>query len=113
MTGPRRFATASGKRRHTAEATRNTERSGLGGGGEGLRAAGHGTEYDERREDRRDPLEQCPGEDRRAQVPHVPSEHVVERAQLVRAESRLETFLLRAADLTAQLGREGRPQRLG
>jgi len=37
-----------------------------GAGGEGLLTAVHGAEYHERREDRRDPLEQCPGEDRRA-----------------------------------------------
>ena len=52
-------------------------------------------------------------QDRRAEVAHRPREHLVERLVLIEAEARGEALLDRAADLTAELGREGPRQFLG
>jgi len=70
-------------------------------GGNRLGSAVHGAEHDLLRKHRRDALEQRTREDRRAQVAHVPSEHLVKRFALVEAETDRETFFLGTTDLIA------------
>ena len=66
-------------------------------------AAIHGAEHRLLGKHRRDALEQGTREDRRAQVAHVPSEHLVKRFALVETETDREPFFFGTADLIAEL----------